>query len=313
MFYSLPCLEGVLDVRYTEHLGLLVSAVFLLLKDKIHFDEVNKADVMLLEFVVRWQFLYGESVMTFKVHLLTHLAKSVKLWGPLWAHSAFVFENANRSLLKMVHGTKCVALQVVNKFLLHRAVPHFSTRYAFSDRVLTFCKEMNEHSKVQKYIRYQDTTVLDDGKIKHITENEGNAFLSALIEPPNEILLHNRMVHKGLVYTSKSYRRTKRRNDYCVSLMDGCSGEIEQIISYRLEAETEIALFFKPFDTHISSFPLPQGFGFVPHIAHMTEGTSPIHLVPVDKLQQKCVLVKSANRIYVCNFPNEYERDSNIK
>lgn len=112
---------------------------------------------------------------------------------------------------------------------------------------------MNEHPKVQKYIRYQDTTVLDDGRVTHITESERNAFLSASIEPPSDILFHNRMVHKGLVYTSKTYRRTKRRNDYCIRLKDGCSGEIEQIISCHSEAVSKIALFFKPFDTCASS------------------------------------------------------------
>ncbi len=42
-----------------------------------------KADNMLFKFVARFQLLYGEASMTFNVHLLTHLAKSVKLWGPL--------------------------------------------------------------------------------------------------------------------------------------------------------------------------------------------------------------------------------------
>lgn len=101
--------------------------------------------------------------MTFNVHLLTHLAKSVKLWGPLWVHSAFVFENANGGLLKLVHGTKCVALQIVNKFLLHRAIPLFTTRYAVSEEVMEFCLEMT---------KCQDTTVLDSGRVTKTTDDE---------------------------------------------------------------------------------------------------------------------------------------------
>ncbi|XP_035274420.1 uncharacterized protein LOC118227720 [Anguilla anguilla] len=132
LFYSLPVPNAVLQPCYVRHLGLLVSAVFLLLKENITFQDINKADNMPLEFVARFQLLYGEASMTFNVHLLIHLAKSVKLWGPLWAHSAFVFESANGGLLKLVHGTKCVALQIVNKFLLHRAIPLFTTRYAVS-------------------------------------------------------------------------------------------------------------------------------------------------------------------------------------
>lgn len=83
LFYSLPVLDGVLQTRYVKHLSLLVSAIFLLLKENVTFQDVNKADDLLFQFVVRFQLLYGEASMTFNVHLLTHLAKSVKLWGPL--------------------------------------------------------------------------------------------------------------------------------------------------------------------------------------------------------------------------------------
>lgn len=33
LFYSLPCLEGFLPKKYLQHLGLLVTAIYLLLKD----------------------------------------------------------------------------------------------------------------------------------------------------------------------------------------------------------------------------------------------------------------------------------------
>lgn len=172
LFYSLPVLNGVLQPRYVKHLGLLVSAVFLLQNENITFQDINKADNMLFEFVARFQMLYGEVSMTFNVHLLTHFAKSVKLWGPLWAHSAFVFENANGGLLKLVHGTKCVALQIVNKFLLHRAIPLFTTRYAVSEQVKELCLEMTNDPRVKSFTKFQDTTVLDSGRVTETTDDE---------------------------------------------------------------------------------------------------------------------------------------------
>ncbi|XP_045913156.1 uncharacterized protein LOC123975596 [Micropterus dolomieu] len=151
LFYSLPCLEGLIDGKYTKHLSLLVSAVYLLLQEEVSFEEVNKADEMLLEFVIRFQALFGETAMTSNVHLLTHLAKSVKLLGTLRAHSAFVFESANGNLLKLVHGTKDVPKQIVGKFLLHRSISHFATKHRVSDRVFGFCSQMSDYSKVQNY------------------------------------------------------------------------------------------------------------------------------------------------------------------
>lgn len=78
LFYCLPVLNGVLQQRYIRHLGLLVSSVFILSKEQISFDEINKADEMLFEFVARFQLIYGEAQMTSNVHLLTHLSKSVR-------------------------------------------------------------------------------------------------------------------------------------------------------------------------------------------------------------------------------------------
>ena len=45
------------------------------------------------------------------VHLLSHLPK---LYGPLWMHSAFSFEDGIGHLVKKAHGTHDIANQVRN-------------------------------------------------------------------------------------------------------------------------------------------------------------------------------------------------------
>lgn len=70
------------------------------------------------------------------VHLLSHLAKLVRLWGPLWPNSAVVFENANDNLLKLVQDTKGIPCLFVNKFLLQRAIPHFASKHPMSNVTL---------------------------------------------------------------------------------------------------------------------------------------------------------------------------------
>jgi len=42
----------------------------------------------------------------------------VKRWGPLWATSAFVFENFNHILGGLAHGSKHKGQQIVNKVKL---------------------------------------------------------------------------------------------------------------------------------------------------------------------------------------------------
>ncbi len=87
LFYSLPILNGVLMKKYWNHLFLLVFALHILLQH------------------------------SFNVHLWTHLAESVRNWGPLWATSTFSFESFNCTLLKYFSGTTHVPVQIVKTFL----------------------------------------------------------------------------------------------------------------------------------------------------------------------------------------------------
>lgn len=310
LFYSLPCLEGLLDAKYTKHLGLLSSAIYLLLQDQITFEEINSADELLMEFVVRFQMLYGDTAMTFNVHLLTHLAKAVKYWGPLWAHSAFPFENANGNLLRLVHGTKDVTKQIAKKFLLHRSIPYLMSLYNVSDRVLQFCRQMIEYSKVQHFQRSEQAVVLDSGKVKGLSQADQAAFHAVGKVPPNDVLIHKRMIHNGLVFTSHGYSRAKRRDNSCVTLTDGSKGQIQQIMSYNSDGKCEIGLLFIPYQIIAEAFPFQERNKFVPHIkCAIRDDAAEIKLVTIDRLKQKCILVKAADKMYLCDFPNTYERD----
>ncbi|XP_056292747.1 signal transducer and activator of transcription 2 [Pseudoliparis swirei] len=53
------------------------------------------------------------------------------------------------------------------------------------------------------------------------------------------MVVHKRMVHKGLVYTGRNYTLSKRRSDCFAKLSDGVYGEIQNIIS--LPSEEDIS------------------------------------------------------------------------
>ncbi len=80
--------------------------------------------------------------MTLNVHSLLHLSKSVVNWGPLWSHSAFMFEDFNGYLLKQVKKkSSCTTTNMQTSGI----IPCFSL---FSKAVLkkctcrSFCTEM---------------------------------------------------------------------------------------------------------------------------------------------------------------------------
>lgn len=53
---------------------------------------------------------------------MTHLAASVKNWGPLWATSTFSFKSFNGTMLKYFNGTTHVPFQIMKRYLRGRSV-----------------------------------------------------------------------------------------------------------------------------------------------------------------------------------------------
>lgn len=93
LFFSLPCLKGILDEKALEHYSLLVKAAYTLLKPEISENESQECEFDLLKFVCEYEMLYGEEKMTFNVHALLHIAQSVRKSGPMCMNAAFPFES----------------------------------------------------------------------------------------------------------------------------------------------------------------------------------------------------------------------------
>ncbi|XP_049272028.1 uncharacterized protein LOC119395047 [Rhipicephalus sanguineus] len=102
LFYSLHCLSGILIEEYWRHLSKLSEGVYILLKNELTAQEIDKAEFLLTKFVSRCEALYGVSFMTYNVHALLHLASCARSLGPLWAHGAFVFEGGNGTIHRAI-------------------------------------------------------------------------------------------------------------------------------------------------------------------------------------------------------------------
>ena len=113
LYYSLPLLMHHLPSLYWHHYALLVCAVHIMLSDSITQAQIDAAEKMLTDFYCLMPELYGESSCTHNCHLLSHLAKYVRLWGPLWTHSAFGFENKNGCLKHIFHGKTNIVDQLL--------------------------------------------------------------------------------------------------------------------------------------------------------------------------------------------------------
>lgn len=113
LFYALPVLIDILPPLYWHHFSLLVCASHILLQEELPILLIDSADKLLADFHQLLPELYGEQACTINAHLLTHLCKFVRLWGPLWTHSTFSFESKNGHLKRTFHAKKIVHSQIV--------------------------------------------------------------------------------------------------------------------------------------------------------------------------------------------------------
>ncbi|KAK3919910.1 Halomucin [Frankliniella fusca] len=130
-YYSLVVMDGILDRVFLNHHMKLVSAISLLCQESIFPEQLNRAEVMLNEYVRDFHRLYGVRYMGMNVHLLLHLVDCVRDLGPLWVYSCFFFEDLNGQLVKLIHSPHQPGIQICSsastfmsfKVLLERLNP----------------------------------------------------------------------------------------------------------------------------------------------------------------------------------------------
>ena len=123
LYFAIPILKSFLPPEYIHHLALLVCAVHILLSDSVSSAKLDTADRLLKTFYNLVPHFYPLDECTSNMHSLVHMVPFVRLWGPLWAHSMFGFENMNGILKTTFHGTRKVVDQLVFNVTLKQTLP----------------------------------------------------------------------------------------------------------------------------------------------------------------------------------------------
>ena len=111
------------------HFCLLVHGIYNLSREKISQVEVTHAEKCLLMFVENFPDLYSPRYQTMNCHQLLHIADSVRANGPLFVNNCFVFEDLNGYIIKHIHGTTGVEMQVINAITKMQALPTLQEIY----------------------------------------------------------------------------------------------------------------------------------------------------------------------------------------
>jgi len=219
LFYSIPCLQQFLPKEFMNHWQLLIFAVYRLMEKPVDVHVVTMCNLALHKFVVLIEELYGEEHVSYNVHLLAHLASAVERWGPLWANSAFLFEDANGKLLKFFHSSSGVSKQIFRSFVGAAYVRRLTTRYInnCSLTMLDKISSMTQYCKTA--VRVTDTIVSLGHPTKRLLTPAENIAACDLLTSAHIVTLDfldcKRVISNGKMLHTESYSGSVRTSDCC--------------------------------------------------------------------------------------------------
>lgn len=253
-------------------------------------------------------------------HLLTHLAKYVRLWGPLWTHSAFGFESKNGQLKYLFH-SKC---NITHQLLFNidicytlQQIHNHLTR-SESEKVLNYIGTLN-HTNPRSNMKSIGSHTYIVGQHKMFTPTVEQS--SALGSNAN-IEVFYRLFKDGILYSSTSFEKatSKRAKTNCCyeDRTSGCTcyGKIEIFTASPIV--TALVRQLKPLGQSLTSKagnPCRHQLDIYRQVDLLSSYIVPVDLlncsliaIPVDCIISKVVIVSTSENHYCVIQPNKIER-----
>ena len=113
LFYlSIPLFKNILNQKAFYNLIKYVVFIRILCQDSVNKEEINDAQMIIVDFIKEFEEIYGTDSMRYNIHAHLHLPLQVWNYGPLNKCSCFQFENLFRISKDMFHGTRNFASQI---------------------------------------------------------------------------------------------------------------------------------------------------------------------------------------------------------
>lgn len=300
LFYSFPCLHGILPTKYMDHFLLFVRSIYTLLNTEITDEQIRQCEEDLLKFVGQTELLYGDECITFNVHAVLHITMSVRQSGPLWATSAFPFENGIYLCKVLINGPKGVDQQIAKKWL--QMMTYESSVCAISQNVA--CKQYCRELYSNRSIKAMRTVETEDGNVRLIgasyEDKKTVLYIQTLFNDAVHPTLYNRCIYKNTMIHSTAYKRPIKTNDTTVMLQ--CKSII-QILHFVLINEKCYILAVRCLCEPIES---------LVEVSHMTKiirKEKKSLLYGIEEIERKILVVEieGSIRSYACQLPNTLE------
>ena len=331
LYYALPCLWGLLEEDYFQHLLLLVDAIYLLLQDSISPNDIESSSSMLLHFCARMEALYGRRYETYNVHMLLHLPDCVRHLGPLWGTSCFWFEGYNGDLTKLFHGTQNVDIQITHAVCIHQKIPELTPLLPVGSAAKCFYKHLVEGRPLPTCREEVAEKVYAIGSLERFDlDEQTSVVVQDLLGQILTAQKFKRLWKHGTMFQSTDYHATTKRNSYTVEftkighLMFGevqyflkCSQPCEHSASCESRCHCNrnhyIAILQLLESNHKISLSKDKFTNAtVNHIVPVVKKKGAFVAASVMDIISMCVSVNindCTNVGFVCKLPNRFEKD----
>lgn len=310
LYYAVPTLHGILPETYFNHLSCLIYAIFTLSCVSISKDKLKAASLNINRFCSNFSALYHESFESSNMHALLHLPEKVRDLGPLWAHSCFFFEDLNKDLRQMFHGTQNVAQQIIQAVSIAQKIPELVSRLVPGSPAFNFYQQMQGHHKVKSCTLKISSNVHCVGTFKLcLVDSLVLEYVQQIFKFVGSIVFYKfeRVLINHTVLHSKVYKAVSRRNSYTVKfVLHGKTlyGLIQYYLRCNMADKVEyVAVIYELKvcnDMHIN----------IEHFDVVVE-TNTLVVVPLECLLEVCIFLPFHSKGYhlVSIFPNFVEHE----
>lgn len=267
LFYLTFALQGLIEIKYIKNFEKFSAGIYMLSKNHISDDDIEKSDKLLNEFADEFEDLYGEDAITMNLHILRHYAYVVKQGGPLWSQSMFSFESCIGYWLKSVISPVDEIEQIASNYCLKQ-------NYV-----------VNEANKYQR-------TAMRGAKRTELTYNLTQILIQHGISlNENKLPISNSVIWKGRAYNSLRNEKVKCA-DYFIETKNETIGCVEFYFNF----ENRIYLLLKKYETIDTRYHL-----------NVVRSTNEHQVFEISEIKEQKLYLKYGFKEIVTVQPNFYE------
>lgn len=241
--------------------------------------------------------------MTYNVHALLHLGNCARSLGPLWAHSAFVFEGGNGAIVHHVSAAKGLPNQILERVVMFQALKGVLQSPLVHSPEKKLCDDLLGYRRLQNALCVNGLSLLGTGRHSELSAEEQGAVYRRCGLTVRSVVEFERCVQDRQVFHSTAYRKPSKSDTTFVRTDTGCYVRIEKI--GLLKETNSCVLICRP--VIIADVPAVP-----PHIKECFlshDGTRAAFL-PAEIIDN-CLFIDfmHEDKTFICDLPNKIERD----